>query len=348
MIKFFRKIRQNLLSEGKTGKYFKYAIGEIVLVVIGILIALQINNWNENRKTNENFILLLSNVRDELAYNIELSSEVINYYREVDTLAHKVLNNRLAKEDYKNNPALFGINIRYYPIYMSRNAFSALEDFKKDETFKSKSIMSDLKLIYSDNYDIIQRNNLDIEELTLKLYNELRLERDWAYQLTTASIDDIVENEAIMDYYIDNPFYLNNLDFYRIISVGNMMTSLIPTRTRLINSYINISEFLDLEKDMSILNDPIKFKFCYGTYKHSSGWTYKIYEENNQILIEERNSKDSIVCGACPIYFNDKTNLTIDFEDFVRFGELEFDDNENVTNLHTHFGDKRANFKKIE
>jgi len=49
MIKFFRKIRQNLLSEGKTGKYFKYAIGEIILVVIGILIALQINNWNQNR-----------------------------------------------------------------------------------------------------------------------------------------------------------------------------------------------------------------------------------------------------------------------------------------------------------
>jgi len=50
MIKFFRKIRQNLLMENKTGKYFKYAIGEIVLVVIGILIALQINNWNEGRK----------------------------------------------------------------------------------------------------------------------------------------------------------------------------------------------------------------------------------------------------------------------------------------------------------
>lgn len=50
MIKFFRKIRQNLLMENKTGKYFKYAIGEIFLVVIGILIALQINNWNENKK----------------------------------------------------------------------------------------------------------------------------------------------------------------------------------------------------------------------------------------------------------------------------------------------------------
>ena len=53
MIKFFRKIRQNLLSEGKTGKYLKYAIGEIILVVIGILIALQLNNLNDSHKINK-------------------------------------------------------------------------------------------------------------------------------------------------------------------------------------------------------------------------------------------------------------------------------------------------------
>lgn len=50
MIKFFRKIRQNLLSQGKTRKYIKYALGEILLVMIGILLALQVNNWNENQK----------------------------------------------------------------------------------------------------------------------------------------------------------------------------------------------------------------------------------------------------------------------------------------------------------
>ena len=50
MIKFFRHIRKSLLEENKMGKYFKYAIGEIILVVIGILIALQINNWNEGIK----------------------------------------------------------------------------------------------------------------------------------------------------------------------------------------------------------------------------------------------------------------------------------------------------------
>ena len=49
MIKLFRHIRQNLIMENKTSKYLKYAIGEIILVVIGILIALQINNWNQDR-----------------------------------------------------------------------------------------------------------------------------------------------------------------------------------------------------------------------------------------------------------------------------------------------------------
>ena len=60
MIKFFRKIRQKLLIKNKTGKYFKYAIGEIVLVVIGILIALGINNWNEENKKNKKEKLILN------------------------------------------------------------------------------------------------------------------------------------------------------------------------------------------------------------------------------------------------------------------------------------------------
>ena len=69
MIKFFRKIRFDLLGKNKTGKYFKYAIGEIVLVVIGILIALQINNWNEVRKTNNKEQVLLIALRQEFNQN---------------------------------------------------------------------------------------------------------------------------------------------------------------------------------------------------------------------------------------------------------------------------------------
>ena len=77
MIKFFRKIRQKLLEENKISSYLKYAIGEIFLVVIGILIALQVNNWNEQRKDkiksysyllrlNEDLDLILSDVDNSL------------------------------------------------------------------------------------------------------------------------------------------------------------------------------------------------------------------------------------------------------------------------------------------
>jgi hypothetical protein len=62
MIKFFRKIRYDLMEKNKTGKYFKYAIGEIILVVVGILIALQINNWNEKRKIKTEEKELITNL----------------------------------------------------------------------------------------------------------------------------------------------------------------------------------------------------------------------------------------------------------------------------------------------
>jgi hypothetical protein len=76
MIKFFRKIRQNLLTENKFSKYLIYAIGEIILVVIGILIALQINNWNENRKER----ILENNMIKKISINI---ADDINEYRKI-------------------------------------------------------------------------------------------------------------------------------------------------------------------------------------------------------------------------------------------------------------------------
>ena len=65
-MKYFRAIRQKLVSDNKTGKYLKYAIGEIFLVVIGILIALQINNWNEGRKNQKLRIVYKKSLIDNL------------------------------------------------------------------------------------------------------------------------------------------------------------------------------------------------------------------------------------------------------------------------------------------
>lgn len=88
MIKFFRHIRRNLLSEGKTGKpalpagrYLTYAVGEIILVVIGILIALQINNWNENQKEFKNSKALLEEFKKDLVRDTLESNYVITHLK---------------------------------------------------------------------------------------------------------------------------------------------------------------------------------------------------------------------------------------------------------------------------
>ena len=91
MIKFFRKIRQDLLSTGKTGKYFKYAIGEILLVVIGILFALQINNWNEGRKNNIKEQQILSQLKDEYNANLLQLEQKITHRKRIIEAANKVL-----------------------------------------------------------------------------------------------------------------------------------------------------------------------------------------------------------------------------------------------------------------
>lgn len=101
MIKFFRKIRQRLLTENKFSKYLLYAIGEIVLVVIGILIALSINNWNESRKESlieQNYLRrLLVDLESDyktLTFSKDLSNDRINQIKILtDVIKNPLLSN---------------------------------------------------------------------------------------------------------------------------------------------------------------------------------------------------------------------------------------------------------------
>ncbi len=117
MIKFFRKIRQDLLSEGKTGKYLKYAVGEIILVVIGILIALQINNWNENQKENKLEQNTLFNLKKEFETNQNNLKNTLENNKQVRDacfdLTDMIRSNRLNEESNKLDSLLLKAQIFY-------------------------------------------------------------------------------------------------------------------------------------------------------------------------------------------------------------------------------------------
>ena len=106
MIKFFRKIGYDLMEKNKTGKYVKYAIGEIVLVVIGILIALQINNWNEGQKSKALEKNMLENLVENLEQNCDkLQSQIhsISFYRKSGSVIISAIENKLIDQDSLEN-----------------------------------------------------------------------------------------------------------------------------------------------------------------------------------------------------------------------------------------------------
>ncbi len=94
MIKFFRLIRQSLLSENKFSKYLLYAFGEIILVVIGILIALKINNWNENRKSKQFETKILKEIKASIQLDLERNKAI---------LEKRILSKKKALEDLIKN-----------------------------------------------------------------------------------------------------------------------------------------------------------------------------------------------------------------------------------------------------
>jgi hypothetical protein len=100
MFKFFRQIRYNLLKDRKTGKYLKYAIGEIVLVVIGILIALSINNWNEDRKERISEQKIINRLITEFnGASFELTGD-INARKQILKISENLTQMHLATDDY--------------------------------------------------------------------------------------------------------------------------------------------------------------------------------------------------------------------------------------------------------
>jgi hypothetical protein len=111
MIKFFKHIRKSLLNEGKTTKYFKYAIGEIVLVVVGILIALQINNWNEERRNNTKEQQILSQLKEEYTANLLQLEQKITHRKKIINAATKVLDFIDEPANIDNNSLISQLNI---------------------------------------------------------------------------------------------------------------------------------------------------------------------------------------------------------------------------------------------
>src|SRR6056300_1263594 len=127
MIKLFRRIRKNLISEGKTGKYLKYAVGEIVLVVIGILIALQLNNLNENRKNNVFEKEILTRIQENLKNDKLALEEIVTNFSKAVKSSEKILNSEVSQKTEDSINISLGAIIQFDRFQPLTNAYDVLK-----------------------------------------------------------------------------------------------------------------------------------------------------------------------------------------------------------------------------
>jgi hypothetical protein len=152
MIKFFRKIRQNLIRDNRLGKYLLYAFGEIILVVIGILIALQINNWNEHQKQitleSEYYCRLADDVTLDMEQMSNLLSLAEDRLQASNDAVRLLLNEEVKKVDAGN---LISLSIRaIYSDFQPNN--SAYEDLKSGANLniiRDKSVIQALNRYFN-------------------------------------------------------------------------------------------------------------------------------------------------------------------------------------------------------
>ena len=157
MIKFFRKIRQNLLMENKTGKYLKYDIGEIVLVVIGILIALSINNWNEDRKSKkmatEVYTNLLTSLKQdslEVERTINLLTKSIDTQKKIILSTSDQYTNDLSQTELdKMVQEVFSGVMSFFP---KTGVYNLITSNNSMDLLQSKKIKSQLINLYDFQY----------------------------------------------------------------------------------------------------------------------------------------------------------------------------------------------------
>jgi len=144
MIKLFRHIRQNLIMENKTSKYLKYAIGEIVLVVIGILIALQINNWNEQRKKDkleaEYYCRLLEDAQQDFE-QINLSIKESQDRLAASNQAVRLLQKEKTKKLDVGNQLALSISAIYSDFTPNNSAFEDLKSGANLNIIKDKKVI---------------------------------------------------------------------------------------------------------------------------------------------------------------------------------------------------------------
>jgi len=310
-MKIFRKIRQKLLIENKLRKYLIYAIGEIVLVVIGILIALQINNRNEAKKVDLMTHNLFEDVLNELATNVKRIDSTIRFYEKKDSLYYLIMGNKLSYDDYAKNeiPHLYNFTIYKNNVHLSSEAYTNLMNNMAKIPPHFKPVLNQLSYLNNANKDKVDEyNNIISKEVHFNRNNEA-IKFSWFADFSQKAKAKKIE------YMLHSWQYKNLVQSYKSTGIDNLLFQVVRYRKNAINCYQKLAVLLNkptTHKNFKI--DPHMVKHMLGSWKNeiTPNVKYTNYIKDNRLYY--KSSIDTISHEI--IYLSKSKYFDIDGNDF--------------------------------
>lgn len=212
MIQIFRKIRYDLMKQNKTSKYLKYAIGEILLVMIGILLALQVGTWNEERKQQETLNAIYQITKEDLINDLIVIDSFTKEFEDIRSPAFEaVLTTNPTKEDWLKNPQYMTVIGGFEDFAIHQRGFELLKRQSNLSEKVEENLTSKINLFYN-------KHIIEIDVALLEFSNEFTRNIEY-YKNYDWFSSYILDNEldGPSDFFPNNPIAKNRITWYHLV-----------------------------------------------------------------------------------------------------------------------------------
>jgi hypothetical protein len=195
--------------------YLLYAVGEIILVMIGILLALQVNNWNENRKQKQLLNVILQTVKNDMVIDTIAATTIIDYYKENLKNSKKILDGKITMENYKDCLPCMSLVSIYQPFNIQKKGYEQLKNFTGELDIANDSLINDINKVYSVLLPLIEKNNEMMEHTVIENFRSFE-KYPWFVDMAQGKM-----TEEIIEYFVLSKDYKTRVASHAMLAAGN-------------------------------------------------------------------------------------------------------------------------------
>ncbi|MEM1002220.1 MAG: DUF6090 family protein [Bacteroidota bacterium] len=163
-----RNIRRQLIMKRNSKSYILYALGEVFLVMVGILLALQVSNWNEQRKRSKQLNVILKTIKEDMVRDTAVAERVIQFYDTINKYSAKVINDEYNTENIESCLMCRNLLTLYQPYAIQQKGYNMLLNYSNDEAEETDSLLVVIRQFYIATTDLIEDSNDFVKTETIK------------------------------------------------------------------------------------------------------------------------------------------------------------------------------------